>query len=132
MEGILSKTSEGTDMVERGYARFASAAQRIAQRQNVDASGSTAPGPPTVVSGGDAQAEEDDTSDRKRPRHGFVVEAPPSTDGAVAGAEDDQQAQAPPPRSRNTLPQGESARLSRRFLKDLRDRAMETTRSASR
>ena len=54
MEDILSKTSEGKDMVEGGYARLASAAQIIAERQNVDAGGSTAPGPPTTAGGGEA------------------------------------------------------------------------------
>ena len=68
MDGILSNTFEGKDMVESGYARPASVAQRIAETQNVDASGSAALGPPIVVSGDEAQAEEDDTSDRQRHR----------------------------------------------------------------
>ena len=89
---ILSRTSEGTDMVEDKYARLASAAQTIAEGQNVDTSGSTAPEPPTAVGGGEAQSEEDDTSDRKRPRHGSVVESPLRSDEAGAGAGNDQQA----------------------------------------
>ena len=83
--------------MEGGYARLASAAQRIAERQNMDTGGSTAPGPPTTAGGGESQSEEDDTSDRKRLRHGSVVDSPPSADEAGAGAGNDQRAKGTPP-----------------------------------
>lgn len=96
MEDILSKTIEGKDMVEGGSARLASAAQRIAERQSMDADESIAPGPPTTAGGGEPQSEEDGTSDKKRPRYGSVVDSPPSTDEAGAGAGNDQQARGTP------------------------------------
>ena len=117
MEGILSKTCEGKEMVEGGYTRLASAAQRIAERQNADASGSTVPGPPTVVSGGEAQAEEDDTSDKKRPCQGSVAESPPSIDGPVAGAGNDQQARGTP-RCRNLMLQEQNGEIEPRVQRN--------------
>ena len=129
MEDILSKTTEGKDMVEGGYARLASAAQRIAERQNMDAGESTAPGPPTTAGGGEPQSEEDDTSVKKRPRHGSVVDSPPSTDEAGAGAGNDQQAKGTP-RCRNPMLREGSVKLSREFKEAQSDRATEMTQSA--